>query len=98
MVVEQELCPRCDKAVYDAEGFPAGGRRYHKRCFKCSSCTKKLQPTSVLCHKDGLYCQACIGKVEPKESPKIFTDTSVIKPQDGKVRSREQSVKCQGES
>ena len=21
---EQERCPKCDKAVYDAEGFPAG--------------------------------------------------------------------------
>ena len=22
--VEQEKCPRCEKVVYDAEGFPAG--------------------------------------------------------------------------
>ena len=49
--LEQELCPRCEKPVYDAEGFPAGGRRYHKRCFKCFSCSKKLEPTTVLCHK-----------------------------------------------
>ena len=49
--LEQEVCPKCEKPVYDAEGFPAGGRRYHKRCFKCFSCSKKLEPTTVLCHK-----------------------------------------------
>lgn len=49
--LEQEVCPKCGKPVYDAEGFPAGGRRYHKRCFKCFSCNKKLEPTTVLCHK-----------------------------------------------
>ena len=53
--LEREVCPRCEKPVYDAEGFPAGGRRYHKRCFKCFSCSKKLEPTTVLCHKVTLF-------------------------------------------
>ena len=22
--MEQEICPKCEKVVYDAEGFPAG--------------------------------------------------------------------------
>ena len=44
--------------------------------------------------QDGLYCRTCHLKVEPKESPKIFANTSVIKPQDGKVRQN--PCKCQG--
>ena len=31
----------CTKVVYDAEGFPAGGRRFHKKCFKCTTCRWK---------------------------------------------------------
>jgi hypothetical protein len=26
-----------------------GGRRFHKRCFKCSTCSKKLDSTTVRC-------------------------------------------------
>ena len=51
---------------------------------------------SLLSHQDGLYCRTCHLKVEPKESPKIFANTSVIKPQDGKVRLS--PGKCQRES
>jgi len=83
-VIETEKCPRCEKAVYDAEGFPAGGRRFHKRCFKCNTCSKKLDSTTARCHGEGLYCKACHLKLGPHESPKIHADTSIIKPADGK--------------
>ena len=73
--------------MFNIVNIISGGRRYHKRCFKCSSCSKKLEPTTVLVNKGALYCKGCHGKVEPKESPKIFTDTSAIKPADGKVKS-----------
>jgi len=82
--VEQEKCPRCEKVVYDAEGFPAGGKRWHKRCFKCNTCSKKLDAVTARCHGDGLYCKACHLKLGPHESPKIHADPSIIKPADGK--------------
>jgi len=81
---EQEVCPPCNKVVYDAEGFPAGGRRFHKRCFKCTSCSKKLDSTTARTHGESLYCKACHLKIGPNESPKIYADTTAIKPQDGK--------------
>ena len=83
--LEREECPKCNKHVYDAEGFPAGGKRFHKRCFKCTTCSKKLDPTSVLVNKSDLYCRGCHSKLGPKDSPKIYTDTSILKPADGKV-------------
>lgn len=35
-------CPCCDKTVYMAEEVVAAGQKYHKMCFKCSSCNKML--------------------------------------------------------
>ena len=62
-----------------------GGKRWHKRCFKCSTCSKKLDAVTARCHGDGLYCKACHLKLGPHESPKIHADPSIIKPADGKV-------------
>lgn len=80
---EIEQCPKCEKPVYDAEGLPAGGKRFHKRCFKCNSCTKKLDSFTVRTHDGSLYCKACHLKLGPHESPKIYADTTVIKPGEG---------------
>ncbi|CAB4062558.1 unnamed protein product [Lepeophtheirus salmonis] len=82
--IEQEHCPKCEKVVYDAEGFPAGGKRFHKKCFKCKTCDRKLDSTSVRCHEGFIYCRPCHLKVLPNESPKIYLDTSLIQPEDGK--------------
>lgn len=79
-----ETCPNCEKVVYDAEGFPAGGRRFHKKCFKCINCSRKLDSNSVRVHGAKLYCKACQEKVSPAESPKIYADTSKIMPTDEK--------------
>jgi len=84
--MEPECCPKCDKIVYDAEGFPAGGRRFHKRCFKCfnASCSKKLDSNSVRVHGSQLYCKVCVDKLDPAETPKIYTDVSKISAGDDK--------------
>ena len=44
----REECPKCNKHVFDAEGFPAGGKRFHKKCFKCSRAKEKMYLLSQL--------------------------------------------------
>ncbi|KAG5322588.1 MLP2 protein, partial [Pseudoatta argentina] len=55
---EGEGCPRCGGYVYAAEQMLARGRQWHRECFKCANCTKRLD--SVNCcegpDKD-IYCK-----------------------------------------
>ena len=65
--------------------FVLGGKRFHKKCFKCTNCSKKLDSFTVRTHDGALYCRQCHLNLGPQESPKIYADTAVIKPEDGKV-------------
>ncbi|KAK9498199.1 hypothetical protein O3M35_004066 [Rhynocoris fuscipes] len=60
---EGEGCPRCGGYVYAAEQMLARARAWHRECFKCAECTKRLD--SVNCcegpDKD-IYCKVCYGK------------------------------------
>ncbi|XP_066600576.1 muscle LIM protein Mlp84B [Prorops nasuta] len=60
---EGEGCPRCGGYVYAAEQMLARGKPWHKECFKCGCCSKRLD--SVNCcegpDKD-IYCKVCYGK------------------------------------
>ena len=56
-----EPCTLCSKRVYPAERInTVSGRVYHKTCFVCTKCTRKLTPSQ--CCEDGvtgrLYCEA----------------------------------------
>ena len=56
-----EPCTLCSKRVYPAERTTtASGRVYHKTCFVCTKCTRRLTPAQ--CCEDGvtgrLYCEA----------------------------------------
>jgi len=82
--MEAEKCPKCDKIVYEAEGYPAGGQKFHKRCLKCSSCTRKLDSNSVAIMDNKLFCIICMKKNRSQESPKIYPDTKAIAPSDEK--------------
>ena len=68
-----------------------GGSRFHKRCFKCISCSKKLDSNNVKVSGNKLYCKVCLDKVAPAESPKIYSDTSVIAATDEKGCPRQVS-------
>eukprot|EP00794_Sanderia_malayensis_P018194 gene18194-20009_t len=64
-----DKCPRCNKSVYAAEKIIGAGQSWHKQCFSCSDCKKKLDSTTVA-DKDGeIYCKGCYGK---KYGPKGF--------------------------
>ncbi|XP_071809650.1 cysteine and glycine-rich protein 1-like [Asterias amurensis] len=57
-----DKCPRCSKAVYAAEKMIGAGLTWHKTCFNCKTCNKKLDSTTVS-DKDGeLFCKSCYGK------------------------------------
>jgi len=57
-----EICPRCDKAVFIAELMRGAGKAWHKTCFSCKLCNKRVD-SSILCEKDAeIYCKSCYGK------------------------------------
>ena len=48
------------KAVYMAEKMMGGGSCWHKSCFTCASCNKRLESTS-LCEREGeIYCKSTL--------------------------------------
>ncbi|XP_022106533.1 cysteine and glycine-rich protein 2-like [Acanthaster planci] len=59
-----EVCPACNKSVYKAEEAPTKvqSRTFHKLCFKCATCNKMLDSTTVAEHELKLFCRNCHGK------------------------------------
>ena len=44
--------PRCKKTVYQAEEVVAAGKHWHKGCFSCADCKKKLDSTTLSVRKN----------------------------------------------
>ncbi|KAK2167230.1 hypothetical protein NP493_1285g00036 [Ridgeia piscesae] len=59
---DPECCPRCGKRVYFAEQMLSLGRKWHKMCFTCSQCKKKVDSQSAADHEGELYCKSCYGR------------------------------------
>ncbi|XP_054761856.2 cysteine and glycine-rich protein 2-like [Lytechinus pictus] len=55
-------CSRCDKSVYTADEIIAAGKSWHKLCFSCESCSKRLDSTTVSDKEGKIYCKGCYGK------------------------------------
>ena len=56
------MCPRCGKSVFIAELMRAAGKAWHKSCFTCNICNKRVD-SSTLCEREGeIYCRSCYGK------------------------------------
>ena len=49
-------CPRCGGKVFEAERMVTKIGSYHKACFSCIECAKKLDSTDV-----------CEGKSQPRK-------------------------------
>nr|AIW62401.1 cysteine and glycine rich protein [Scytodes thoracica] len=60
--VEQAKCPKCGKSVYAAEEMLAAGAKWHKTCFKCGLCNKRIDSTNSAEHGGELYCKQCYGR------------------------------------
>lgn len=55
-LAKDNVCDACKKTVFVAERMGAGGKTYHKSCFKCHTCGAVLNP-SRFCSVDGLiFC------------------------------------------
>ena len=55
-------CPVCDKSVYAAEKMLGPeSKAYHKACFKCSECNKKVDSVTMAAKGAVLYCKTCYG-------------------------------------
>jgi cysteine/glycine-rich protein len=57
-----ESCEMCAKAVYGAERREYNGHIYHKRCFKCLSCTMPVSLEKVAMISGNLYCKSCFER------------------------------------
>lgn len=44
-------CPRCGDKVYKAEEVVCEGMKWHKKCFGCKDCGKKLDSTTCNTHE-----------------------------------------------
>jgi len=57
-----DICPRCGKSVFIAELMRAAGKAWHKSCFTCLLCRKRVD-SSTLCEREGeIYCKSCYGR------------------------------------
>ncbi|KAK2144616.1 hypothetical protein LSH36_743g01005 [Paralvinella palmiformis] len=56
---DPECCPRCGKRVYFAEQLLSLGRKWHKMCFTCASCKKRVDSNSAADHDGELFCRGC---------------------------------------
>ncbi|GFS09745.1 cysteine and glycine-rich protein 2 [Elysia marginata] len=55
-------CLRCCKPVYHAEKAIGTSKNFHKSCFSCQDCNKKLDSSTMAMHENELYCKGCHGK------------------------------------
>uniref|UniRef100_A0A7S4L8V2 LIM zinc-binding domain-containing protein n=1 Tax=Paramoeba aestuarina TaxID=180227 RepID=A0A7S4L8V2_9EUKA len=52
-------CVHCGKTVYPLEKVAAGKHNYHKNCFKCHDCEKKLDAKKFCTVQDRVFCKDC---------------------------------------
>ncbi|KAF8372171.1 tag-273, partial [Pristionchus pacificus] len=50
-------CAICSKTVYPVERVFVNKKLYHKDCFKCETCAKKLTATNYNCHEGAILCK-----------------------------------------
>lgn len=55
-------CPRCHTRVYAAEKIVGAGSSWHKACFNCVECHKKLDSTTMCDNEGEIYCKGCYGR------------------------------------
>ncbi|KAF9934985.1 hypothetical protein FBU30_009408 [Linnemannia zychae] len=57
-------CPRCTKSVYSAEQvIGPNGAAWHKACFTCRECNRRLDSNILAEHEGEAYCKTCHKKM-----------------------------------
>ena len=74
--------------VFDTERIASKSFTFHRKCFCCTKCQNPLGAGTLHYAFEGsdqeLYCKTCFKKCFPNtEMPKIYSDTTIIKPADG---------------
>ena len=54
-----DKCSQCKKSVYAAERVDSDGLAFHKRCFRCASCSKGLEKGKTFNHGSEIHCAQC---------------------------------------
>ena len=78
----------CLLQIFDTERIASKSFTFHRKCFCCVKCGNALGAGTLHYAFEGpdqeLYCKVCFKKNYPNtEMPKIYSDTTVIKPADG---------------
>lgn len=55
-------CLKCNKAAYFTEQAHAPGGIYHKSCLTCTTCSKRLETSTLNENSGNLYCKTCYQK------------------------------------
>eukprot|EP00924_Labyrinthula_sp_SR-Ha-C_P008575 snap_masked-scaffold_37-processed-gene-0.9-mRNA-1 protein AED:0.47 eAED:0.49 QI:0/0/0/1/1/1/2/0/265 len=56
-------CETCSKKVYFAEKVQIGKKAFHKLCFKCFNCSKKLTKGQQSENKGNFFCKTCYDEL-----------------------------------
>ena len=84
----ESACRKCTGVVFDLEKHYAKCGVYHKACFKCDSCSKRLDSFSskyVETQGNELQCLKCFEeKYGSNPAPNVYAETSKIVSIDGK--------------
>ncbi|KAG0071998.1 hypothetical protein BGZ89_008613 [Linnemannia elongata] len=57
-------CPRCTKSVYSAEQIIGpNGAAWHKACYTCRECNRRLDSNILAEHEGEAYCKTCHKKM-----------------------------------
>ncbi|KAF9540589.1 hypothetical protein EC957_003980 [Mortierella hygrophila] len=57
-------CPRCTKSVYSAEQIIGpNGAAWHKACFTCRECNRRLDSNILAEHEGEAFCKTCHKKM-----------------------------------
>ncbi|CAF3229910.1 unnamed protein product [Rotaria socialis] len=63
MSISGNICPRCSKTVYSAEGVKAVGKSFHKRCYTCAHCKGGISGARFSEHNGELYDNNCYHRL-----------------------------------
>jgi len=77
------ICPKCHDNVYAAEEVYIRGYFWHKSCFRCSQCRKRLDNNSDHHYiSDEVFCIICFKKFGDQENRKrLYSDNTELSDQ-----------------
>ncbi|TRY73464.1 hypothetical protein TCAL_02229 [Tigriopus californicus] len=99
---EDNPCPRCNGKVFEAEKMMSTHHVYHKRCFSCRECQRRLDPFAAQEAPDGeIVCRVCYERqygvvANPLSGADMLKllDTALIKGKDD--QDKEVCPRCTG--